>query len=317
VKILNEKAMQISNFLITSRRGLFSILAVSALLLAGCSTTAQPPPKPDPQTVSTLAPTGTLRVGVYRGSPSSLVTTPQGDSAGVAHDLGVLLAKRLDVPVQVVTFDRLALVLEALKAGAVDVTFTNASPAHNPGLAFALPLLSMELGYLVPVIGQLQSSSAREQTGMHIGTFQRHSIEELRKSFPQTEFTAYVDFQDIQEALNKNKINAFAAEKDFLYFILNILNKDSHAFREMRKGFESATVNSGIAKEDVDRIFGYAGDYKVLEGRWGLTHMGMAIPKERAAALPFVQSFGQALKQSGELQKIATKAGLRGLVEKE
>jgi hypothetical protein len=49
--------------------------------------------------------------------------------------------------------------------------------------------------------------------------------------------------------------------------------------------------------------------------------MGIAIHKERATAMPqaaaFVQSFGDELKQSGELQKIAAKAGLRGLVEKE
>jgi polar amino acid transport system substrate-binding protein len=218
---------------------LASLVVLTTALIAGCSSTAPQPPKPDAQTVATLAPTGTLRVGVYRGSPSSLVTTKEGDSAGVAHDLGIALAKRLDVPVQVVTFDRLALVLEALKAGKVDVTFTNASPAHNLGLAFTQPLLSLELGYLVPAIGKLQSSSARDLTGMHIGTLQRHSIEELRRSFPQTEFTAYADFFDIQEALNKNKINAFAADKDFLYAMLNKLNKDSHDLREMRKGFEN------------------------------------------------------------------------------
>ena len=60
-----------------------------------------------------LAPTGVLRVGVYPGSPTSLVRDPKtGKSAGVALELGQALGKQLGVPVQVVEFSRLSLVLD-------------------------------------------------------------------------------------------------------------------------------------------------------------------------------------------------------------
>ena len=47
-----------------------------------------------------LAPTGHLRVGVYPGSPTSMVVDPaSGQTHGLAHDLGGELAKRLKVPI--------------------------------------------------------------------------------------------------------------------------------------------------------------------------------------------------------------------------
>jgi polar amino acid transport system substrate-binding protein len=46
-----------------------------------------------------LAPTGHLRVGVYPGSPTSMVVDPvTEESHGLAHDLGQEFARRLNVP---------------------------------------------------------------------------------------------------------------------------------------------------------------------------------------------------------------------------
>ena len=56
-------------------RRLFASLALAApLLLAAC---AAPAPAVDPAARAALAPTGMLRVGVYQGSPSSLVRDPK------------------------------------------------------------------------------------------------------------------------------------------------------------------------------------------------------------------------------------------------
>lgn len=107
------------------RRVLIAAAIGTPLLVAGCAATA---PAVDPAVARVLAPSGTLRVGVYPGSPTSLVVNPKtGERAGVAMELGQALGNRLGVPVQVFEFGRLALVLDALKAGAVDFTFTNAT----------------------------------------------------------------------------------------------------------------------------------------------------------------------------------------------
>ena len=86
---------------------------------------------PTAQDRQALAPTGKLRVGVYPGSPTSLVKeAPASEARGVSVDIGKELARRLGVPYEQVEFPRVAAVLEALKAGQVDFTVTNATPAR-------------------------------------------------------------------------------------------------------------------------------------------------------------------------------------------
>ena len=72
-----------------------------------------------------LAPTGRLRVGVYQGSPTSMVTDPKGGQIhGLTYDLGREFAKRLGVPVEYATFQRIADVIVAIKNDQVDFTLT-------------------------------------------------------------------------------------------------------------------------------------------------------------------------------------------------
>jgi polar amino acid transport system substrate-binding protein len=84
-----------------------------------------------------LAPTGRLRVGVYQGSPTSMVTDPKGGQIhGLTYDLGREFAKRLGVPVEYATFQRIADVIVAIKNDQVDFTLTNASPARAQDVDF-------------------------------------------------------------------------------------------------------------------------------------------------------------------------------------
>src|ERR1700680_4187683 len=70
-----------------------------------------------------LAPTGHLRVGVYPGSPTSQVVDPSTKQThGIAHDLGQEFADRLGVPIEYVTFQRVADIVAAIKNGEVDFT---------------------------------------------------------------------------------------------------------------------------------------------------------------------------------------------------
>jgi polar amino acid transport system substrate-binding protein len=273
---------------------LASLLVLSAFLVTGCGTASvSPAPKPEAAIVQTLAPTGTLRIGVYKGSPSSLVTDASGKPAGVAHDVGQVMATRLGVPAQVVVFDRVALVLEALKAGKVDMTFTNASPARQREFAFTQPLLSLELGYLVPTNGPIQNLSDVDKTGIRIGVSQGSSSQAtLSGLFKQATIVAF----------------------DNLSLAKQGLMKSNHSLRYDIDGF---ATNKGILNEVLDDL-NKTGQFKILDGRWGLEHMAIAIPLERGmqspAVLVFVGDLGRELKASGDLTKMAERAGLRGTV---
>ena len=81
-----------------------------------------------------LAPTGTLRVGVYLGSPTSLVVDAQGRRAGVALEMGQRLGQWLGVPVRAVEFPRVAEVV----VSSVSPTTLLAGKVLGVGAVFSL-----------------------------------------------------------------------------------------------------------------------------------------------------------------------------------
>lgn len=226
-----------------------------------------------------LAPTGALRVGVYPGSPTSWVKDPKtGESVGIALDLGKALAKRLNVPVQVVEFDRVAQVLDALKDGKVDLTFTNATAVRAKDMDFTPPMVRLELGYLVVGSSPLKSVSEIDQAGIRVGVSQGSSSQGvLTQTFKQAKVVPADSLAKAQAMLNAQQIDAFA-------------------------------TNKGILFEMSDTLPGS----RVMEGRWGLENLAIAVPKGRDVGRAFVQSFAKDMAQNGDLDKAIQRSGLRG-----
>src|SRR5512138_1915422 len=90
-----------------------------------------------PEARQALAPSGKLRVGVYPGSPTSMIRDRvTGEAKGLTYDLGQEFARRLNMSFEPVEFTQIADVLDAIKRGAVDFTVTNASPARAQDVDF-------------------------------------------------------------------------------------------------------------------------------------------------------------------------------------
>lgn len=51
---------------------------------------------------------------------------------------------------------------------------------------------------------------------------------------------------------------------------------------------------------------------KVLQGRWGLEHLAIAVPRGRDAGMPYLQRFADEMRAGGGVQQAAQRAGLRG-----
>src|SRR5450756_544081 len=151
------------------RRSIIPIIATVASLLAGCGSTAM---APSPETRQILAPRGKFRVGLYPGTPTSVIRDPaSGESKGVGYELGKELARRLGVPFEPVVFSKNAEVLEAVKSGQVDAAFTNASAARSKEMDFTSPYLEIELGFLVPPGSPLSTSTLADvdRPGIRVG----------------------------------------------------------------------------------------------------------------------------------------------------
>src|SRR5262245_50553291 len=108
-----------------NRRSMLGVVAIALLGIAVIpgSAIAQPSMLKEqgttiatPQVRRALAPAGRLRVGVYPGSPFSMVRDAvSGDMKGIAVELGRALAMRLDVPCELVEFRRPTEIYAALK----------------------------------------------------------------------------------------------------------------------------------------------------------------------------------------------------------
>jgi polar amino acid transport system substrate-binding protein len=229
-----------------------------------------------------LAPTGNLRVGVYPGSPTSLVRdAPAGEARGVSVDIGRELARRLGVPYEQVEFPRIAVVLEALQAGQVDFTVTNATPARAADMNFTAPLVELELGYLVVPGSRVTSIADVDKAGIKVGVSQGSTSQAtLTRQLRNAVVVSAPTLKAAGEMLASGQVDTFA-------------------------------TNKGILFEMADELRGA----RVLDGRWGLEELAIAIPKGREAGMDYVRGFADDVKAQGLVRRATERAGLRGTVE--
>lgn len=264
------------------RRRLLGLAVAGPLLLAACGGLAPSRPPVDAAVRQTLAPTGVLRVGVYPGSPTSLVVdTKTGQRAGIALELGTEMAQRMAVPMKVVEYQRVAQVIDALKASEVDVTFTNATAARGRDLDFSQVLVQVELGYLVPAASAMQSVADVDRPGVRVGVTQGSSSQQtLAQLYKNATLAPSSSMLDAQQALRSGAVQAYA-------------------------------TNKAVLSEMADAMPGY----RILDGRWGVENMALAVPKGRDAGLPWLRQFAAQMQTGGQLKTSITRAGLRGSVQ--
>jgi len=256
----------------------------SALFLMFVLSCAGMPAKPGMDVRNILSPTGKLRIGVYPGSPTSMIRDPvSGEVKGVTVDLGMELAQRLGVPYALVEYRRIEEVLEAMRSGLVDFTVTNATAARALFVDFTQPILAMELGYLVPQGSSVSSVDRLDRAGIRVGVTQGSTSE---RTLPGLLKNASVipapSLKAAVEMLSQHKLDAFATNKAIL--------------------FEMSDALPGS---------------RVLDARWGLEQLAIAVPKGREQAMAFMRTFAHDAASQDMVGRSARKAGLRGSIKAE
>lgn len=258
-----------------------------ALLVSACAGLSPPPVVPlaalqaTPAARQALAPTGVLRVGVYFGSPTSLVQIASGQRAGVALELGQYMGQQLRVPVQVIEFARVAEIIEALQRGQVDMTFTNASAARARVVMFTRPLVQLELGLLLPPDSTVTGFAQIDRVGVRVGVSQGSSSQAALTGQLKLAQVVPVSSLDVaQQMLRAGQLEAFATNKGILF--------------EMREKLPN---------------------FKVSEDHWGLENLAIAVPQGRESGQAFLAALADEVTRSGRLGAMAERAGLRGLAK--
>jgi len=257
-------------------RSTFLTAAILGLLTAGGGAQEA---KPTPEVRRVLAPTGTLRVGLYLGNPSSLVREPvAGQATGIGFELGRELARWLDVPFEPVIHPNNGAVLEGLRSGNVDVVFTNATPARSKEIDFTQPYLEVEAGYLVPPRSAMAALADVDKAGVRVGVMEGStSSTTLPQLLKDASVVRVPNLERVLEMLARGDLDAFATNKSILF--------------ELADGLPGS---------------------RVLDGRYGIEQLALGIPKGRTAGLDYVRRFVATVISNGLVKSAVERAGLRG-----
>ena len=194
------------------------------------------------------------------------------------HDLVQELAKQLGVPLQLTEFRAVPDIIAAMKAGQVDLTGTNATPARAADLDFTKTLVELESGYLVAAGSSLRSADDVKRPGLRIGVAQGSTSQTvLPRTLPQATIVPVPGLPAVAGMLGNGAIDAFATNKAALFDV-------------------------------ADRLPGS----RVLPGDWGSEAWALGLPKGRSAGVPYLEEFLAHARQSGLVRGAVERSGLRG-----
>jgi polar amino acid transport system substrate-binding protein len=253
-------------------------MAAAAIAAAGC---AHDPSAPDAAARHALAPAGKLRIAVYPGAPTSLVSdAANSEMRGVGHDLGKAMALRLGVSFEITVYPNNANALDAVKSGRADFGFTNASASRAKDMDFGPPLFAVEQGYLVPAGSAIRTIDDIDRTGVRVAVTQGSTSESvLSKALRSATITRAANIAVAREMLAGRQADAFATNKAILF------------------GMSDSLPGA-----------------RILDGRWGLENFAIAVPKGREAGMPFLRRFSEEAMADGTVKRAVERAGLRGTV---
>ena len=230
--------------------------------------------------LSSLAPTGKLRVGINYGNPVLATRDPSsGDLSGVAVDLGRELGRRVGVPVELVAFESAGKMFDAVKAGAWDVAFLAVDPGRADQIDFTAPYIEIEGTYLVPAGSSLRAIGDVDREGMRIGISSGSAYDLfLSRSIQHAELIRAPDPNGAFELILTGKVDVVAGVRQHLV-------------------------------TNLDKLPGS----RVLDGRFMAIQQALGIPKGRDAGARYLREFIEDVKASGLVAQLIEKAGVRGV----
>ncbi len=249
-----------------------------SLMLAGAALLASTAIAAEPDAARVLAPSGTLRAAINFGNPvlaqrDKATGEPRGVSVALARELG----QRLGVPVRFVAYEEAGLVAAAAVQDAWDVAFLAIDPLRGATIAFTEPYVLIEGTYVVPPGSKLDSVDAADQPGVRICVAMN---------------SAYDLF--LSRALQHAGLVRFAGG-----------GKAESAF--LGGGFDAL---AGV-KQPLAALVRTHPELRLLPGCFMAIRQAMAVPKSRAAGIPFLRSFVEEAKASGVVRAALDATGQR------
>ena len=254
------------------------IAALLGLLLGGCASVET---APTPEERQALAPTGKLRVAMVANEPIFATRDPRsGELKGVVIDLGSELARRLGVPVEMLSYPTPTALIGSAQSGQSDIAVSVINPERAKIFDLSAPYGEVDVGYLVAKGSTLSAAPEADRPGVRIAVQQRGAADSLLTAAIKSATLIRVPSSTEAVAmLASGAADAVAGNKTFLY----------------------------AASEQL------AGS-RILEGRVDVSGFGIGIPKGRERGAAYLRKFLEEAKASGFVKAAVERAGVRGLV---
>jgi polar amino acid transport system substrate-binding protein len=227
-----------------------------------------------------LAPTGTLRAAINYGN-FILATRDKttGETRGVAIDLANELARRLDVPLELVAYDLVGVMVEAAPTNAWDIAFLGSDPLREHLVRFTGAYLEIEATYLVPTGSPLRTADEVDQAGRRVSAPAKANYElYLRRNLARAELVSADGTEAAVSLLTSGKVDALAGLKQALIGLVEKMPA-----------------------------------YRMLDGRFMAVQQSIGVPKGRDAGLAFLRQVVEDAKRSGLVARAIERTGARGV----
>jgi len=251
------------------------LCAAGALWLAGCAAGAR---DPRAGAAAELGGTGPLRAAINFGNPILATRGPGGEPRGVSVDLAREAARRLGLAVDLVTFNSAGSVVDAVKAGQVDLAFVAIDPVRAADMDYTAPYVIIEGAYLVRNDSPLQRNEDVDRAGTRVAVG-RGSAYDLFLT------------RELKSATLVRAPTSPAVTDLFLEQRLEV----------------AAGVKQQL-QADAQRV----GGVRLLPGRFMVIEQAMGVPKGRLAAQGWLSAYIEEMKASGFVAAALQRHGVEG-----
>ncbi len=256
----------------TSRR---TFCAAAAGVLAGCAST---PGAPSPAARAELGSTGKLRAAINYGNPILASRGEDGQPRGVSVDLAREAARRLGLPIELVTFTSAGNVVEAVKARTVDLAFVAIDPVRGADMEYTAPYVIIEGAYLVRDASPVQRNEEVDRAGTRIAVG-RGSAYDLFLT------------REIKSATLVRVPTSPVVVDEFL-----------------KQNLEVAAGVKQQLEADARRV----GGLRLLPGRFMVIQQAMGVPKGRTAAQAWLSAYIEEMKRTGYVAQALQRHRIEG-----
>ena len=226
-----------------------------------------------------LTRTGKLRAGINFQNQFLTTLGPNGEQGGVAVEVARELAKRLDVPLEIISYKSADALADSATAGEWEISVLGDEPERAKVIDFAPPLTELEATYLVPAGSPIASVSEVDRAGVRIVSPAKSAFDlYLARTIKNAQLVQIAGSKAAQEHFVKEKLDALAGLKQGLR--------------------EFALTLPGS---------------RVLDGNFTVVRHTVGSPKGLNAAAAYLRDLVEDVKASGLVAQWIKKSGVKGL----